>query len=90
MIIALSLLLVFLSLPAAAQAPKAADADALRAGREGHGGEAGARFFRIEVAEIYPLADCHKHFVERVSIHLPAARCEDDKFRALKGLLRKQ
>ena len=44
---------------------------------------------KLKVSEIYPLGEAHKHFAQKVSIHLPATRCEDDKFRELKNILRK-
>jgi DNA polymerase-3 subunit alpha len=44
--------------------------------------------YKIEVAEIFPLTDCHRHFVEKVSVHLPAARCDDEKVRGLKTIFR--
>jgi DNA polymerase-3 subunit alpha len=43
---------------------------------------------KIKASEIYPLGEAYKHFAQKVSIHLPAARCEDDKFRELKNILR--
>jgi DNA polymerase-3 subunit alpha len=44
--------------------------------------------FKIEANEVYPLPDAYKHFAEKVSIHLPHARCDDEKFRGLKNVLR--
>ena len=43
---------------------------------------------RIQAVEIYPLPDAYRHFAERVSLHVPAARAGDDLFRDLKQLLR--
>ncbi len=40
--------------------------------------------YRLDAAEIYPLKDAHRFFAEKVSIHLPAARCETAHFSALK------
>ncbi len=39
--------------------------------------------------EVYPLPELHKHFAERVSLHIPATRADDDFFRKLKTVLRK-
>jgi DNA polymerase III alpha subunit len=44
--------------------------------------------YKIEVAEIFPLTDCHRQLVDKVSVHLPAARCDDDKIRGLKTIFR--
>jgi len=44
---------------------------------------------RIKAQEIYPLGDAHKHFTNRVSIHVAAASLEDRKLQQLKETLRK-
>ncbi len=44
--------------------------------------------YKMEVNEIYPLNEVHKHFAQKVSIHLSASKCGDDNFRSLKQILR--
>ena len=43
---------------------------------------------RMQADEIYPLADVHRYFAEKVSLHIPAARANDDLLREVKTVLR--
>ncbi|MFH0878723.1 MAG: OB-fold nucleic acid binding domain-containing protein, partial [Lentisphaerota bacterium] len=42
---------------------------------------------KIKAAEIYPLPDVHKLFLEKISLHLPAAHMDDAKFSAIRDIL---
>lgn len=44
--------------------------------------------YKIEGGGDLPLTDCHRQLVDKVSVHLPAARCDDDKIRGLKTIFR--
>jgi DNA polymerase-3 subunit alpha len=44
---------------------------------------------KFEANEVYLMQDAHKHLVEKVSLHLPHARCEDEKFREFKNIMRR-
>jgi DNA polymerase III subunit alpha len=43
---------------------------------------------KIHAAEIYPLAEAHRYFAEKLSVHMPAARADEAIFRELKQILR--
>ncbi len=45
--------------------------------------------FKIKAAEIYPLREIHKHFTQRISLHIPAVGADDDHLRAIKDVLLK-
>ncbi len=42
---------------------------------------------RIKASEIYPLKDVHKHFTDRVGIHVPASGLDDSKLWTIKEIL---
>jgi DNA polymerase-3 subunit alpha len=44
---------------------------------------------KIKVNEIYLLEEVHRHFTERVGIHVPAATLQDAKLEALRDVLRR-
>jgi len=42
---------------------------------------------RLKASELYPLGEVHRHFTERVSLHVPAANLEDEKLDRIKRVL---
>lgn len=44
---------------------------------------------KIRAAEIYPLREIHKHFTQRISLHIPAVGVDDEQLKAIKDILRK-
>ncbi len=43
---------------------------------------------RLLASEVYPLADAHKHFARKVSIHISSAQASENALREIKGVLR--
>ncbi len=44
---------------------------------------------KIRAAEIYPLREIHKHFTQRISLHIPAVGVDDKHLARIKDILRK-
>ena len=44
---------------------------------------------KIKAAEVYPLREIHKHFTQRVSLHVPAVGADDEHLETIKEILLK-